>query len=84
MPLNLRAFMMYQKHFFDPLLRSTKAKTVYDYKNHIDIPDTIAETVKSVAGVDDISDETLRDINSFLNPFEKHLDKHVNSSNTTE
>ena len=84
MPLNLRDFMLYQKHFFDPLVRSMKNKTVYDYKNHIDIPDTIAETVKSVAGVDDISDESLSDINSFLNGLEKHLDNHVNSSNTKE
>ena len=96
MALNLRDFMLYQKHFFDPLLRSvpldvhaeitnlTKDKTVYDYKNHIDIPDTIAETVKSVAGVNDISDESLDDINSFLNGLEKHLDNHVNSSNTKE
>tara|TARA_R110000765_G_scaffold412317_2_gene511931 strand:- start:197 stop:466 length:270 start_codon:yes stop_codon:yes gene_type:complete len=84
MPLNLRDFMLFQKNLFDPLVRSMKAKTVYEYKNHIDIPDTIAETVKSVAGVDDISDESLSDINSFLNGLEKHLDNHVNSSNNKE
>ena len=63
--------MNWWERMFEQAHEMVKPKPKYDYKDHLDIPNEIAQYVESVADVLHIGELDLEHINDFLNTEEE-------------